>query len=108
VFVGAVVGENDVFAELFEIFVTTPAIAAGIYHAPNRRVIAFLESFHVASDGDYAADNLVTGHARISSRSAPFVANGVNVRVANTTEEGVDLYVVRQDVTPCERKWCER
>ena len=106
-FIRTVVSENDVLAELLEIFVATPAIPTGIDHATDRGEIAFFEFFHIAADRDNATNNFVTRHAR-KRGPTPFVARRVNIGVANAAEKDVDLHIVRQGIATCEREWRER
>ena len=106
-FVRTVVGENNILTELLQIFVATSAIAAGIDHAADGSEIAFLEFFHVATNCNDAPNDLVTGHAGIR-RSAPLIARGVNIGMANAAEEDVDLYVVRQWIASHNRMRRER
>src|SRR5262249_2248794 len=78
--------------------------AIGIDHATDRREITFLEFFYVATGRHDTSDNFVTGHARISCCSAPFISRSVNVRMANAAKENVDLYAVGQWIAARERK----
>ena len=104
----AVVGEGGrTLAVLLQAGLAACAGAVGINHAADGGEVAFLEFAHLGAGLDHAADNLVTGHDRISC-VGPFVARGVQVGVANAAVEDVDLYVLRAGFAALEGKWLER
>jgi hypothetical protein len=87
VFIFAVVGKRRaVAAELLEAFLAVRAGVAGIHQATNRRDVARAEVLHAVADACDAADNFVTGNARVV-RFTPFAARRVQVGMANAAEE---------------------
>src|SRR4051812_5438711 len=95
-FLRRVVREGAVRAELLEAFLAMLACAVGVDHAANGRDVARLEVRDRRTDLGDAPDNLVSGNTRIRSGhgAAPFIANRVKVRMTNTAEENLNLYVV--------------
>jgi hypothetical protein len=87
-----------------------PAIVAspaGINHATDCGEIALTEILHVPSDFHDAPDDFVTGNAGIL-RAAPFAARGMDVGMANATEENVELNIGRAWIPALERVWRQR
>ena len=98
VFVRAVVGEGRaVLAELFEVVLAAFTGAAGIHQATHAGDVAFLELFNVRASFHDAPDDFMAGHARVGG-AVPFVADGMQVRVANATIKNLDLHVMRAGI----------
>jgi len=70
------------------------AAPAGIDEAADPDDVARLPFLHLVTDPDDTANDLVTRHHG-KDRIAPFVADLVNVRMADTAIENVDEHVVR-------------
>ena len=81
--------------------------AAGIHHAADGGDVAFLEFFDLHASFGYASDDFMAGHARIGG-ALPFVADDVQVRVADAAEKNLDLHVVRAGIAALNRSGCER
>src|ERR1700754_3348330 len=95
------------FAVLFESFFTAVADAAGVDETADTGEVAYFKVFYMAA---YAADpayDLMTGHHR-EDRSAPFVADLVNVGVADATVKDINDYVVFSWFAAFERVWSQR
>ncbi len=108
VFIRAVVGEGHaVLAKLFEAVLAAFASAARIYQATNGGDVAFLELFNLCTGFHDAADDFMAGHAWVG-RAVPFVADGVQIRVANATIKDLDLHVVRTGIAALNGSRCER
>ncbi len=75
--------------------------AAAVDHAADADRLADRKARHLAPDGRDAADDLVTGDARIDG-SAPLGARGVQVRMADPAEQDVDRDVARTGVAAFE------
>src|ERR1051326_9092679 len=95
-------------AILLEAFLAARTRPTCIDHAADRGEIAFLELFDFASNGHNAADDFVTRHAGINGTAAPLVACDVDVRMADSAKQDLDLHVVRQNVAAAKRKWRKR
>ena len=96
----AVVGTGEaVVAVLLLAFAAGRTMAAAVDHAADAGEVARLELADPATDGNDAADDLVTGHRRIK-RVLPLVAGGVDVRMADAAIEDLDLHIVRARVAP--------
>ena len=103
----AVVGENSAgVAKLLEMVTAVLAGAAGINHAANGGEIAFAKLAHLGPGFDDAADDLMARNAGIGG-PAPFAAGSVDIGMANTAEENLDLDVGRPGVPAFEGKWSE-
>ena len=91
------VGADALGAELLEVFLAVDAFAAGIHEAAHADHIADLVGFHIGADLAHTADNFVARHSRIGG-VVPFIADEVQVRVADAAIEDVDADIVRTDV----------
>src|SRR6185437_2499792 len=70
------------------------AVPAAVHHAADTHAVADLEALHVLADRRDGSDDFVARHGWVS-RVAPFVAYGVQVRMAHAAELDVDGDVVR-------------
>src|SRR5271154_2757813 len=106
VFVGEIVGEGKVRAELFEARLAFRACAVGIDHAPDRGEVAGFESRDGRTDRGDAPYNLVARDARINRRhhAAPLIANLMEIGVADAAEQNLDLHVVFGWIAPRDRR----
>jgi hypothetical protein len=61
---------------------------------PTPTRVSNLNFFYRAADSGHAAGDFVAGHAGIRRRmlALPFIANGVQVRMADAAEEDFDLH----------------
>ena len=109
VFVGRVVSENGaVLAELFEVFFAIHAGAARIDEAADPGEVAFFEVFHLRSDLDDTAHDLMPRDAGIGG-ALPLVAHCMHIRVANTAKENLDPDIPLAGIAAVEAKggeWC--
>ena len=96
VLVGEVVGEGHVRAELLEAGLALGAGAVRIDHAADRGEVARLELGDRGADLGDAADDLVARDAGVDGRhdAAPLVTDLVEIGVADTAVEDLDLHVV--------------
>ena len=99
VFIRGIVSKNRaLLTELFEIVLAIFTRAAGIHYAADTGDVAFLETPDLRADFRHAADNFVTGHARIGG-AVPFVSDGMHVRMTDSAIKNLYLYVVRAGIT---------
>ena len=70
-------------------------------------MVARFEFGDTPANPRHLADNLMTGHERIDG-VVPFVATRVQVGMANTTEQYVDLDIHRTRLSPPNTKWGKR
>ena len=105
VFVGKVVGEGHVRAELLQAGLALGTGAVGIDHAADRGEVAGLELGDRGADLGDTADDLMAGDARIDGRHdlAPLIADLVEIGVADAAEQDLDLYVVFGWIAPRDR-----
>src|SRR6266513_735178 len=96
VFVRRVEGENHVLAEFLKASLAVWAGAVRIDHAADRGEVARLVLGNCRTDLGHTADDLVAGYDRIVSghELAPFVADRMEIGVANATEQNFDLHIV--------------
>ena len=82
-------------AELFEVTFAIWTGAVGVHHATNRGEIAWLVLGNGGTDFCYTADDFMAGNYWIVRRHefAPFVADKMEVGVADATEKNFDLHV---------------
>src|SRR5215831_7505693 len=104
-FVGEVVGEREIRAELLETGLALGASAVRIDHAANGCEVAWLELGDRRADLAHTADNLVAGHARIDGwhRLLPLVANLVEIGVTDATKKYLNLHVLFSGIAPDDR-----
>jgi hypothetical protein len=69
-------------------------VTAGVDQAANAHGIAHFVAGNLRANAGNGADYFVARNDRIAL-AAPVVADVVNVRVANATEENIQFYVVR-------------
>src|SRR5574337_1098529 len=105
VLVRGVEGEGHVRAELLK---APPALGAGavrVDQATDRGEVAGLELGDRGADLGDPADDLMAGDAGIDSghEAAPLVPDLVEIGVADSAEEDVDLYVVCGGIAPGDR-----
>ena len=86
---------------------TIGTAAAGIKHDADGNLVARLEFGDTSANLCDAADNLMTGHARIN-RVVPFIAPRVQVRMANTAEQYVDFDIHRLRLSSPNSEWGKR
>src|ERR1700710_1878627 len=93
-FVFAVIGAGEAdLAILLQAVTAVRAAAARIDHATHAGEVADLEAAYFSAHGRHAADDLVPGNHGVFRR-APLAARGVDVRMADTAIQDVDLDVV--------------
>ena len=110
VLIGRVVGERHVRAELLEAGLALGTGAIGIDHAADRGEVAGLELGHRGADPGDTADDLMAGNARVDRRHdvVPLVTDLVEIGVADTAEEDLDLHVVFGRIPALNRRGGER
>jgi hypothetical protein len=69
------------------------ALPTGIDEAANASEVAHFELLHLVAHSRYPANDLVSRHHGVNG-VAPFVADLMDIRVANATIDNLDLYVV--------------
>ncbi len=106
--VGAIVSEGRALTtELLEARLTMRACTTRIDHAADPGKIAFLELFDLVADFSDATDDLVAGDAGILRAAAPFVADGMDIGMADAAEKNLNLHIERSRVATLERIRCE-
>src|SRR5580658_2773307 len=101
VLVGGVVGKGGIGAELLQGQLTLTADPAGVDQASDGGQVTGLELGYGGTGFSDAPQNLVAGNARVDGgHGTPLIANLVEVGVANSAEENLDLYVVRGWIAP--------
>ena len=100
-FIFAVIGQDFLLTELFQVFFAAWTSPAGPHHATDRGQIAFFELFHLASHLDHASDDLVTRHDRVN-RVAQLVSHKMDVGVTDPTEQDLNLEVARRRIATLE------
>src|SRR4051812_35189793 len=100
--VRTVVSKDHIRTKLFESVFAFPARAIRIDHATNGSDVTGLELRHRRADLGNAAEDLVSGDARISGGHVvvPLVANLVEIRVADTAKEDFNLYIGGSRLAP--------
>lgn len=88
----AIVSPNDLLAVLFQAFLAGVALEARQHHASHAHRVARLELGHRGTDFCHGSDDFVPGHHGVF-RVLPFVANLVQVGVANAAVEHLECYI---------------
>src|SRR5690606_11117186 len=95
VFVGAIVSlDIPFFTILLPPFPALFAFAAAVYHTAHGSKVADFEFRYALPHLRDAANDFMAGDIRVI-RSMPFIPRGMQVGMANTTKEDVNLYVFR-------------
>ncbi len=90
----AVIGAGKaVLAILFQPLIAARTAAAGIHHATDADQIADPVTRDMAADGADAPDDFMAWYHRVN-RIAPFVASLMQVRMADTAEQHLNLHIV--------------
>src|SRR4029453_11627986 len=94
-FVRRIESERHVWAELLEVTFAIWAGPVGIDPATNRDEISCLELGNGRTNLGYTADDLMAGDDWIvrGHELAPFVADGMQVGMANATKKDFDLHI---------------
>ncbi len=110
VLIGEVVGEDHVRAELLEASLALGAGAVGIDHAAHGGEVPRFESSDRGADPGDPADDLMAWDAGIHGRhdAAPLIADLVEIGVADTAEQDLDLHVVFRWIPACDRRVGQR
>ena len=105
VFVGEVVGEGQVGAELLEAFFALGTGAIGVDHAADGGEFADFEFGYGGADFGDAADDLVAGDAGVyrGHDAAPLVAGLMEVGVTDAAEENLNLHIGLGWIAPRDR-----
>jgi len=94
--------------ELLKAGLALAAVAVGVNQTADCSKVAGLELGDCGTDLGDTTDNLMSGNAWIDSRHrTPLATDGVEVRVAYTTEKDFDLNVVFARITPGDRHGCK-
>ena len=90
-----IVSEGHMRTILLKIDLTLLAVTIRVNHAADCSNIAGLELGDCRADLVDTADDLMSGYTRIDSwYRTPLVTNGVEIRVADTTEKNFDLNIM--------------
>jgi hypothetical protein len=110
VFVGGVVGESAVPAELLEACLALGTGGVGVHQASNPGQIARLDLRDGGADLCDAANDFVAGNAGVDGRHyiAPLIAGLVKIRVADAAKKDLDLHVVLGWFAPSDRGGSKR
>jgi hypothetical protein len=105
VLVRGVEGEDHVRAELLKAGLALGAGAVGVDHAPYRSKVTGLELGDGGADLGDAADDLVAGDDGIDSghKAGKLVTDMVEIGVADSAEQDVDLNIVFGGIAPLDR-----
>jgi len=68
-------------------------MTAGVHHAADPAPIACLEAVDLTVDGNHPTDDFMARHYGIAG-SAPVIAGGVQIRMADAATESVDLHII--------------
>ena len=99
-----VVGEGHVWTILLKTRLTLGAVTVGVNQAADCSNVTGLELGDCRADLGDTADDLMSGYTWIDSwYRTPLVTNGVEIRVADTTEKDFDLNVVFTWIAPRDR-----
>src|SRR5262249_12366825 len=108
VHVRRVVGQGHVRAVLLKTVLALRAVAVGVNQAAHCSNIAWLKLGDCVADLGHTTDNLVSWNAWIDSgHRAPLVTDLVEVRMADTAKEDLDLNVTVARITPRDRRGCK-
>ena len=105
--VRTVVCIGGVWAELLEAVAAVGAGVVGINDAANTNDVADLEPSHVGTELGYPADDFVSRDARVDRRVdvVPLIAGLVQVRMADTADQNLDLHVLPVRFAAANRGW---
>src|ERR1700678_2725261 len=101
-FIGEVVSQRKVRAELLQSCLALGAGAIGVDHAADGGKVPSLELLDAGANLGHSPDDLVSGNARVYSghHAAPLVPNLVQIGVADTTKQNLELHVVFGRLAP--------
>jgi hypothetical protein len=68
-------------------------VLAAVNHAADTREVTYLETGNRSANGAYPTDDLMPRHRGVQS-VLPFIARGVQIRVAHPAEEDLDLHII--------------
>ena len=105
VLVRGIEGENHVRTELLQAGLARRAGAVRVHHAADRGKVAGLELGNCGADLGDPADDLMAGDDGVDGRheAAKLVTDMVEIGVADTAEQDVDLNVVCGWIAPRDR-----
>ena len=96
-------GKGHVRTELLETGLAFGTVAVGVNQAADCSNVAGFEFGDCRADLNDTADDLMSRNARIYSGHTPLATDGVEVRVADTTEKDFDLNVMFARIAPRDR-----
>lgn len=83
------------------------AVATTIHHATHARQVTDFELADLVTHGRDTANDLMARHRRVNG-VLPFITGGMQIGMANTTVENINLNVIGAQVTALDIKHCER
>src|SRR6202035_4179675 len=94
--VGEVICQRHVRAELLKARLALGTGSVGIDHAAYGGQVSGFETGHRRADPGHTADDLMAGDTRVYRRHdvVPLITDLVEIRVADSAEQDLDLYVV--------------
>jgi hypothetical protein len=81
-------------------------VLAAVDHATDTGQIADFEAFDVGPDGRDFTDDFMTGYRGVQ-RVVPFIAGGVQIRMAYAAKQDVDLHVFSARISSLDLKRCQ-